>query len=89
MRNKNLFSYYPASSHALTYTWLEERKIKRAESTAVRLQKQYPYNIINLQLLGRIYMYQNRFAKSEQTFKRVLNIDSKTEGFTIISVGYT
>lgn len=67
----------PASSHALTYTWLEERKIKRAESTAVRLQKQYPYNIINLQLLGRIYMYQNRFAKSEQTFKRVLNIDSK------------
>ena len=67
----------PASSHALTYTLLEERKIKRAESTVVRLQKQYPYNIINSQLLGRIYMYQNRFAKSEQTFKRVLNIDSK------------
>ena len=69
----------PASSHALTYTWLEERKMKRAESTAVRLQKQYPKNIINLQLLGRIYMYENQFAKSEQTFKKVILIDSKNQ----------
>ena len=44
----------PAASHALTYTWIEESKLTLAESTAVRLSKKYPDNIINLQVLGRV-----------------------------------
>ena len=69
----------PAASHALTYTWIEERKMLKAESTALRLHRAYPDNLINLQLLGRIYLYRGNYPQSERTFKKVLAIDSKNE----------
>ena len=42
----------PAIEYALTYTWIEERKMLKAESTALRLHRAYPDNVVNLQLLG-------------------------------------
>ncbi len=69
----------PAASHALTYTWIEERKMLKAESTALRLYRAYPTNLINLQLLGRIYLYRGNYPQSEKTFKKVLAIDGKNE----------
>ena len=67
---QNLYFYVPQVAMLLHILGWKKRKMKRAESTAIRLQKQYPKNIISLQLLGRIYMYENKFARSEQTFKR-------------------
>jgi tetratricopeptide (TPR) repeat protein len=69
----------PASSHALTYTWMEERKLKRALSTALRLEKAYPNNVINLQILGRLQMYNRNYPASEKTYLRVLQISPKNE----------
>ena len=67
----------PAAGHALTYTWIEEGKKDRAIQTAENLRKAYPQNIINLQVLGRAYMYAKRYKKSERVFQEVLKIDPK------------
>ncbi|MEC8277305.1 MAG: hypothetical protein VXZ96_03480 [Myxococcota bacterium] len=69
----------PAASHALTYTWIEESKLQLAESTAVRLAKKYPENIINLQVLGRVQTYRRKYAASEKTLKSILEVDPKNE----------
>jgi tetratricopeptide (TPR) repeat protein len=69
----------PAASHALTYTWIEESKLGIAESTALRLAKRYPDNIINLQVLGRVQHYRRKYTASEGSFKRVLEVDEKNE----------
>ena len=65
----------PAASHALTYTWIEESKLQLAESTAVRLSKKYPNNIINLQVLGRVQTYRRKYPASEK--EENLEVDPK------------
>ena len=65
----------PAAAHALTYTWIEEGNKENAITTAETLRSIYPNNIINLQVLGRAYMYADRYEESEKTFKKVIEID--------------
>jgi len=65
----------PAAAHALTYTWIEEGEKKNAIHTAETLRKMYPKNIINLQVLGRAYMYNKQYKEAEEAFQRVLQID--------------
>ena len=69
----------PAASHALVYTWIEERKMQTALMTAQHLQNAYPNNVINLQVLGRVQMYQKQYKKAEKSFQRVLLLSPKNE----------
>jgi len=69
----------PAASHALTYTWIEERKMKLALETGRRLRKVYPNNVINLQVLGRVEMYNKKYKASEKTFRHVLKVSPKNQ----------
>ena len=69
----------PAATHALTYTWIEERKMKSALSLAKHLQDAYPDNVINLQVLGRVQMYNHQYDAAEGSFNRVLLIAPKNE----------
>ena len=65
----------PAATLALTYTWIEEGNRKKALEAALRNQQKYPDNVINNQVLGRVYMYNKKYAESEKTFKHVLKVD--------------
>ena len=76
---KNSVFVRPAAAHALTYTWIEEGEKKKAIHTAETLRKVYPNNIINLQVLGRAYMYAKRYKESEEAFLRVIEIDSDNQ----------
>jgi tetratricopeptide (TPR) repeat protein len=69
----------PAAAHALTYTWIEEGEKKKAIHTAETLRGVYPKNIINLQVLGRAYMYAKKYKKSEEAFQNVLKIDKDNQ----------
>ena len=69
----------PAASHALVYTWIEERKMQTALMTAQHLQDAYPNNVINLQVLGRVQMYQGQYKQAEKSFQRVLLLSPKNE----------
>ena len=69
----------PAASHALVYTWIEERKMKTALMTAKHLQDFYPNNVINLQVLGRVQMYQRQYKAAEKSFQRVLLLSPKNQ----------
>ena len=69
----------PAASHALTYTWIEERKLKRALQTARHLESAYPNNLINLQVLGRVEMYNRKYLDAEETFNKVLRLSPKNQ----------
>jgi tetratricopeptide (TPR) repeat protein len=69
----------PAASHALVYTWIEERKMKTALMTAQHLQDAYPNNVINLQVLGRVQMYEKQYKEAEKSFQRVLLLSPKNE----------
>ncbi len=66
----------PAATLALTYTWIEEGKRKKALEAALRNQRKYPDNVINNQVLGRVYMYNRMYEESKQTFDEVLRVDS-------------
>ncbi|MFH1468511.1 MAG: tetratricopeptide repeat protein [Pseudomonadota bacterium] len=57
---------------ALTFTYLEERDLKRAMATSVRGHLHYPKNVINNLLLARIYLYMRRVQEAEQTLNQVL-----------------
>jgi len=69
----------PAASHALTYTWIEEGKMARAQAVAERLLQKYPNNIINQLVLGRVQMYRKQYENSEATYKQVLTISPNNE----------
>ena len=69
----------PAASHALVYTWIEERKMKTALLTADHLQSFYPNNVINLQVLGRVQMYNSMLPQAESSFKKVLQISPQNQ----------
>jgi tetratricopeptide (TPR) repeat protein len=57
---------------ALTFTYLEERDIKRALGTASRAHLMYPDNVINNLVLARIYIYTRRFKQSEAICMEIL-----------------
>jgi tetratricopeptide (TPR) repeat protein len=57
---------------ALTYTYLEERDMKRALGTASRGHQLYPDNVINNLVLARIYIYMRRFQQSEAICQEIL-----------------
>ena len=69
----------PAAAHALTYTWIEEGEKKNAIHTAETLRKMYPNNIINLQVLGRAYMYNRQYKDAEKAFLQVMEIDTDNQ----------
>ena len=64
---------------ALTYTYLEERDIKRALGTSSRAHQLYPDNVINNLVLARIYMYMRRFKQSEAICNEILEDDPGNE----------
>jgi len=64
---------------ALTFTYLEERDIKRALGSASRAHQMYPDNIINNLVLARIYIYMRRFKQSEGICAQILEDDPENE----------
>lgn len=67
------------TSLALTFTYLEERDIKRALGTASRGHQMYPDNVINNLVLARIYIYMRRFTQSENICQQILEDDPENE----------
>lgn len=57
---------------ALTFTWMQERDLKRAMTMASRNARQYPDSVINNLLLGQIQTYTNRYENAHETWDRVL-----------------
>ena len=51
---------------ALTFSYLEERDLKRALGAATRSHQRYPHNVINNLVLARIYVYMRRFPAAEE-----------------------
>lgn len=78
VEERSLFLRAPATL-ALTFTWIEEGKRKKALESALKNHALYPDNIINNLVLGRVYMYNRMYAESEQTFKDVQKVDPKNE----------
>ncbi len=64
---------------ALTYTYLEERDLKRALGTASRAHQLYPDNVINNLVLARIYMYMRRFKQAENICTQILEDSPENE----------
>ena len=61
-------------------TWnYEERKMKKALAAAKGLEDAYPNNVINLQVLGRVQMYNKQYKASERTFNKVLKLSPKNQ----------
>lgn len=67
------------TSLALTFSYLEERDLKRALATSHRAHRSYPDNIINNLVLARIYLYMRKFEASERMCERILEIDAENE----------
>ena len=67
------------TSLALTFSYLEERDVKRAVATSFRVHRSYPENIINNLVLARIYMYMRRYTRSETICNAILETDPKNE----------
>lgn len=78
VEQRSLFLQPPANL-ALTYTWIEEGKKKKALESALKTHEQYPRNIINALVLGRVYGYNRKFAEAERIFKEVQAIDPKNQ----------
>jgi tetratricopeptide (TPR) repeat protein len=69
----------PPATLALTFTWIEEGKKREALKSGLRNYRKYPDNIINNQVLGRVYMYNRMYEDSERIFKHVLATDPKNQ----------
>ena len=69
----------PAASFSLVYTWIEERRLHFASQTSEYLRQEYPRNVINLQVLGRVQMYRKKYPDSEQSFLKVLEVSPKNQ----------
>lgn len=78
VEQRSLFLQPPAGL-ALTFTWIEEGKRKKALESALKLYKQYPQNIINNLVLGRVYGYNRKYDEAEAIFRQVQEIDPKNE----------
>lgn len=69
----------PPATLALTFTWIEEGKKRDALKSGLRNYRKYPDNIINNQVLGRVYMYNRMYEDSERIFKHVLAVDPQNQ----------
>jgi tetratricopeptide (TPR) repeat protein len=69
----------PPATLSLTFTWVEEGKKREALKSGLRNYRKYPDNIINNQVLGRVYMYNRMYEDSERIFKQVLTVDPKNQ----------
>jgi tetratricopeptide (TPR) repeat protein len=62
----------PAATLALAFSWIEEREFKRALESCMRNRRDYPKNIINNMVMGRVHMYMRKYDNSLQVFQEVL-----------------
>jgi tetratricopeptide (TPR) repeat protein len=62
----------PPATLALTFSYLEERDLKRALGSALRSKKAYPDNVINNLVTARIYTYMKRYDRAEEILKEIL-----------------
>ncbi len=62
----------PAATLALVFTWIEEREFKRALDSCMLNRRQYPQNIINNMVMGRVFMYMRKYDSSLKVFNEVL-----------------
>jgi len=69
----------PPATLALTFTWIEEGKKREALKSGLRNHRKYPDNIINNQVLGRVYMYNRMYEDSERIFQHVMKVDPKNQ----------
>lgn len=69
----------PPATLALTFTYIEEGRKKDALRSGLKNYRRYPDNIINNQVLGRVYMYNRMYEDSERIFKHVLATDPKNQ----------
>jgi tetratricopeptide (TPR) repeat protein len=69
----------PPATLALTFTWIEEGKKREALKSGLRNYRKYPDNIINNQVLGRVYMYNRMYEDSERIFNHVMTVDPKNQ----------
>ncbi len=65
----------PLARLSLAFSFYESRRIDDALKESLALYEAYPDNIINLQVLGRLYMRKHKHRKAEKTLLRVLEID--------------
>ncbi len=65
----------PLARLSLAFSFYESRRIDDALKESLALYRAYPDNIINLQVLGRLYMRKHKHRKAEETLLRVLAID--------------
>ncbi len=69
----------PPATLALTFTYIEEGRKADALRSGLKNYRQYPDNIINNQVLGRVYMYNRMYEDSERIFKHVLEVDPNNQ----------
>ena len=69
----------PASTLALVFTWMEEGDMKKALAHTEKGQKNYPENVINNLVHGRVLMYMKRYPESEAAFQQVIAQDPTNE----------
>jgi len=65
----------PLARLSLAFSYYEGRRFDDALAQCLALQEAYPENIINLQILGRVYMRKRKYTKAEETLLQVLTID--------------
>lgn len=61
----------PASTLALTFTWIEEGKYREALKSTLKNRRAYPNNVINNLVFGRVHMYLRNYEESEKAFLEV------------------
>ncbi|MBN1337022.1 MAG: tetratricopeptide repeat protein [Deltaproteobacteria bacterium] len=62
----------PPTTLALTFTFIEERDLKRALGSALQSRRAYPDNVINNLVTARIYTYMRHYDKAEEVLKEIL-----------------
>lgn len=62
----------PGSTLALSFTWIEERKMDKALDSALKNHRAYPDNVVNNLVLARIYLGQRRFRDSKKILDQVI-----------------
>ena len=69
----------PAATLALSFTWIEEKKLSKALDSAERNHKAYPDNVINNLIYGRVLLQQKRFREADNIFQQVLEDDENNK----------
>ncbi len=65
----------PLARLALAFSFYENHRFDDALEQSLALYEAYPDNIINLQVLGRVYMRKRKYRKAEKILLQVLEID--------------